>query len=210
MHSLLSKSTIPVNGRPLARTIPKSARRSFKRSHGVRSTPTRFAADVLTGKTPATKRGVRDAVKEEKEKAKTPSKTVANLKPRPASELPKPASLPIAPPTSSVPVYSLRKWKSQPVVSEELDYYQAEIEKARQAAVAYRNSMKRLGDRLDASYAKDRHWAEVMTLLSQIWAEDHDFDFNAELQKSQDALSEGAEQFKLMWQRCHAEVQIVE
>ena len=148
-------------------------------------------------------------MKEEKEKVKTPSKTVEKVQSRPASELPMPSSLSYRTPTSLFSAHSLRKWKSQPVVSEELDYYQVGVRLA--AAVAgYRNSIKRLGDRLDASYAKDRHWAEVMTLLSQIWAEDHDFDFNAELQKSQDALSEGAEQFKLMWQRCHAEVQIVE
>jgi hypothetical protein len=118
--------------------------------------------------------------------------------------------LPAMAPPAGGTTYSRAKWRKLPVVAERCEDYRKDVEKIRATAVAYKNAVAKLNNRLDEAQIHDRSWPSLMTMFAEFWKEDHGFDFDAELEAGQAAIAEAQRLYDLSMPRCHAPIQMVE
>jgi hypothetical protein len=118
--------------------------------------------------------------------------------------------LPAMAPPEGGTTYSRSKWRKLPVVAERCEDYRKDVEKIRATAVAYKNAVAKLNKRLDEAQVHDRSWPSLMTMFAEFWKEEHGFDFDAELDASQTAISEAQRLYDLSMPRCHAPIRMVD
>ena len=199
-----------IEAEPILRTL--SASKTFYRELGKVKEAVRpvLVEQLKEGKLSCTPMAVQKAAKRvEKELAADAVRSVAPPAPkaaRPAVNTKLPAMAP--PPGGNT--YSRSKWRKLPVVAESCEVYRKDVEKIRATAVAYKNAVAKLNNRLDQALIHDRSWSSLMTMFAEFWKEEHGFDFDAELDAGQAAISEAQRLFDLSMPRCHAPIRMVD
>ena len=200
----------PIEPEPILRTLNASP--TFYRELGKVKEAVRpvLVEQLREGKISATSLSVAKAAKRaEKDLQIAAVQSVAPPIPRAA----RPAvntKLPAMAPPEGGTTYSRSKWRKLPAVAERCEDYRKDVEKIRATAVAYKNAVAKLNKRLDEAQVHDRSWPSLMTMFAEFWKEEHGFDFDAELDAGQTAISEAQRLYDLSMPRCHAPIRMVD